>query len=236
MPENKDLKRLARARMTETGERYTQALTQVLSQTRLDPLPAPWFITGSRAPDYELGLLPGTRDGHRIVELRPAAREPGGFGALMQSIAATRYRGRRVRFSATVRTQEVAGWAGLWLRVDGPRGTLIIDNMRDRPMRQTTGWTAADIVLDVPEQATKLHFGSLLSGAGAVDLTQPQFGEVGENVPVTAGPPSPGSPLPDEPQALDFGLATRLPPWGHRYRPGGNGPDDRLILAVSPGG
>lgn len=63
MPQNKDLKRLVRARMAETGERYTQALTHVLSLTRLGPLPPPWFVTGSRAPDYEVGLLPGSTTG-----------------------------------------------------------------------------------------------------------------------------------------------------------------------------
>lgn len=207
MPQDKDLKRLVRARMAQAGERYTQALTHVLSRTRLDPLPAPWFLTGSRAPDYEVGLLPGTRDGHRVVQLRlrSAAREPDGFGALMQSIAATGYLGRRIRFSATVRAREVTGWAGLWLRIDGPHDTLILDNMQDRPLRQTTDWTETGIVLDVPEQATELHFGVLLGGAGAVDLTQPQFGEAGENVPVTAGPHT-RRPLPDQPQALDFGV------------------------------
>lgn len=227
MPQHKDLKRLVRARMAETGERYTQALTHVMSQTRLGPLPDPWFITGSRAPDYEVGLLPETRDGHRIVQLRlrSADRQPDGFGALMQSIAASRYLGRRIRFSATVRTQELTSWAGLWLRIDGAQGILMIDNMQDRPLRESTDWTEAGIVLDVPEQATKLHFGALLSGAGAVDLTQPWFGEVGLSVPVTAEPSSPGS-LPDEPQALDFSVAAKLsslrPPYtgGFISRPG----------------
>lgn len=210
MPQDKDLKRLVRARMAETGERYTQALAHVLSLTKLQPLPAPWFLTGSRAPDYEVGLLPETvtYDGHRVVQLRlrSAAREPDGFGALMQSIAATRYLGRRVRFSAMARAQEVTGWGGLWLRVDGPDGTMVLDNMQDRPLRGTTGWTEGGIVLDVPEQASELHFGTLLSGAGALDVTRLQFGEVSAEVAVT-GRPHPAGPLPDEPQSLDFGAA-----------------------------
>jgi hypothetical protein len=31
---------------------------------------------------------------------------------------------------------------------------------------EVTDWTPADIVLDVPDQATELHFGTLLNGAG----------------------------------------------------------------------
>ena len=40
----------------------------------------------------------------------------------MQSIAATRYAGRRVRFAAAIRTHEVSDWAGLWLRIDTSSG------------------------------------------------------------------------------------------------------------------
>jgi hypothetical protein len=74
--------------------------------------------------------------------------------------------------------------------------------MHDRPLRQSTEWLEAEVVLDVPEQATSLHFGVLLSGAGAVDLAQPRFEAVSADVPVTA---KPAPALPDEPQALNFG-------------------------------
>jgi hypothetical protein len=206
VPQNKDLKRLVRTRMAETGENYTQALTRVQGQSQadLETLPSPWQITGSRAPDYEAGLLRGTTHGvDRIAQLRlrPAVSEPTGFGALVQRIAAPRYLGRRVRFSAMVRVTAVTGWAGLWLRVDGPSGVLMIDNMQDRALRGTTDWTPASIVLDVAEQARILLFGALLSGAGAVDLARLRFEEADEAVPPTVPP------LPDEPQSLDFGAA-----------------------------
>jgi hypothetical protein len=206
VPQNKDLKRLVRARMAASGENYTQALAHVRAGECLEPLPAAWHLTGSHADDYELGLLPGVvQDGHRVARLRlqPEAGHPAGFGALMQSIAATRYLGRRVQFSALLRTREVTGWAGLWLRVDGAREPLIMDNMQNRPVRHSTGWAEASIVLDVAEDAQSLHFGMLLRGGGAVDLARPRFAEAAAATPVTvpAGQPS----LPDEPQALDFG-------------------------------
>ncbi len=138
------------------------------------------------------------------LRLRPDIGQPSGFGALMQSIAATRYLGRRVRFSAPLRAHQVTGWAGLWLRVDGARGPLILDNMQDRPVRDSISWTEAGIVLDVAEDAESLHFGMLLSGDGAVDLARPEFAEAAEAVPVTVRADQ-GAPLPDEPQALDFG-------------------------------
>jgi len=206
VPRNKDLKRLVRTRMAETGENYTQALTHLLRQVELEPLPAPWHITGSRAPDYEVGLLANVRyEGNRVAQLRlrSALAEPSGFGAVMQSITAARYLGRRIRFSAMTRTCEVSDWAGLWLRADGRSGPVILDNMQDRPLRGTTDWRQASIVLDVPDWATSLHFGALLTGAGAIDLTRPRLEEVGEAVPATVTVTT--ALLSDEPQALDFG-------------------------------
>lgn len=210
MPQNKDLKRLVRARMAETGENYTQALSYVQGQTDLEPLPDAWRLTGTRAPDYEAGLLPGVTHGEdRIarLRLRPEVAEPTGFGALVQTIAADRYLGCRICFSAMARVTEVTGWAGLWLRIDGHANTITLDNMEDRPLRGTTDWTEARIVLDVPEHAKILLFGALLSGAGAVDLARLRFEQADQTVPVTR-PLS----LPDLPQSLDFSPAPQAAP------------------------
>jgi hypothetical protein len=206
VPQNKDLKRLVRTRMAETGENYTQALTHLQGQAALDPLPAAWHITGDRRLDYEAGLLPGVSyEADRVAQLRlrPAV-EPAGFGALVQTINASRYLGRRVCFSAMLKATGVTGWAGLWLRVDGSNGTLVLDNMEDRALHGTTDWTQASIVLDVAEQARILLFGALVSGAGAIDLTRLRFEEADPDMPVTV---SESWVFPDEPQALDFGAA-----------------------------
>jgi hypothetical protein len=155
VPQHKDFKRLVRARMAETGENYTRARTALASETRLDPLPDGWHMTGSRPADYEGGLLPPTcvYHGKRAIRLRlRAAQAQGGFGTIMQSIDAARYRSRRVRFSAMIRGQEIGGWAGIWLRVDRADHTRVLDNMEDRPLRGTTAWTEAANVLDVHRQ------------------------------------------------------------------------------------
>jgi len=41
-----------------------------------------------------------------------------GFGTLMQDFRADHYQGKRVRFSAFVKTEAAQDWAGLWMRVD----------------------------------------------------------------------------------------------------------------------
>jgi hypothetical protein len=207
VPTHKDLKRLVRARMADSGENYTEALTALLAETRLDPLPDGWFIAGSRPAEYSAGLLPATSayDSKRVIRLWfRAAASPGGFGTVMQSFDAARYRGRRVRFSAVLRGQEISDWAGAWLRVDAAAGTRVLDNMNDRPVRGSADWTEAASVLDVGQDAVSLHFGVLLSGAGAVDLARPRFEVVGTGVPVTRHP---RKPLAAHPQGLDFGPA-----------------------------
>jgi hypothetical protein len=207
VPQNKDLKRLARARMAETGENYTQALTGLLGETGLDPLPGGWHMSGDRRADYDAGLLPRDRayDGRRVIQLRfSAAGPPTGFGTVMQSFDAARYRGCRVRFSSVIRGQEITDWAGTWLRVDAADGPKMLDNMQDRPLRGSAGWTEAANVLDVGEDAASVHFGVLLAGAGAVDLARPRFEVVGTDVPVTVAP---RKPLAAGPRGLDFGAA-----------------------------
>jgi hypothetical protein len=207
VPNNKDFKRLVRARMAATGENYTQALTALNGETVLDPLPGGWFMAGTSPAQYAAGLLPGTAayDGKRVIRLRfRAVGPPAGFGTVMQSFDAAGYRGRRVRFSAVLRGQEIVTWAGAWLRVDAAGGARVLDNMSDRPLRGSGDWTEAACVLDVAEDALSLHFGLLLAGEGAVDLARPRFEVVGAEVPVTQ---TPQRPLAAHPKGLDLGTA-----------------------------
>lgn len=206
MPKDKDFKHLVRERMSETGKRYTEAREEILARPALAPIPKPWFMGGDRPSAYEFGLLPDsiTQDGRRVVRLRlvEGVDLPRGFGTLMQNVRATHYLGQRVRFGAMARAVDVTGWAGLWMRVDGPNGTAAFDNMQGRPLRGTTDWARADIVLDVTQDARSIHFGMILAGDGAVDLSQLRFEVVDATFPVTSE-----ESMADEPQALDFGVA-----------------------------
>ncbi len=79
---------------------------------------------------------------------------------------------------AELRAGRVAGWGGLWLRVDGPRGeVLAFDNMQDRPLRGTTSFAWLQVVLDVAQEAERLSFGVMLHGPGALFVRELQFEE-----------------------------------------------------------
>ena len=122
----------------------------------------------------------------------------------MQTFSAEDYRGQRVRMTADVRSEEVEGWAGLWMRVDGPqRGkSLSFANMQDRPLEGSRPWHEYAIVLDVPERSRAIAFGILLSGKGQVWVDNFNFEIVDQQVPTTGS--SPLYSVPKEPKNLSF--------------------------------
>lgn len=124
---------------------------------------------------------------------------PGGFGTLMQRILADDYRDRRVRWAGSLKAEAVAGWCGLWLRVDGDRGrALAFDNMQSRPLRGTADWRRCEVVLDVPSESVAVAFGVPLEGAGAVWVADVSLEVVSLVVPTTA------EATPREPRNLRF--------------------------------
>jgi hypothetical protein len=83
------------------------------------------------------------------------------FGNLMQAIDATPFRGKRVRFRASVRMEGQAGRAQLWMRVDRTGNKIgFFDNMMDRPI--TSGeWREYEIAGNVADDAEVLNIGML---------------------------------------------------------------------------
>jgi len=114
-----------------------------------------------------------------------SVRETAGFGTMAQCVDPAAYAGKRVRFSGYVKAREVRGWAGLWMRVDGPHQSRAFDNMRDRAVRGTKDWIRCDVVLDVAPEATNICFGILLAGEGRVWLSGVKFEVVNQSVPTT---------------------------------------------------
>ena len=68
-----------------------------------------------------------------------------------------------------LKVTNVEGWAGLWMRIDDENGTVLeFDNMAEQPVRATTSWQPYSLELNVPPEASELHFGALLAGSGQV--------------------------------------------------------------------
>jgi hypothetical protein len=112
------------------------------------------------------------------------------FGNLMQAIDATPFRGRRVRFRASVRVEGAMGRAQLWMRVDrAGNKTGFFDNMGSRPITSNQ-WREYEIVGDIDEDAEVLNIGMLLLGQGKAWLDAVAVEDLGK-VTVRAEPPRP---------------------------------------------
>jgi hypothetical protein len=164
--------------------------------------PKGWFVAGSKPTEYESGIdTVAAYNGHPSAYLKAKVSSVEGFGTLMQDFRADHYLGKRVRFSAFVKTERAQDWAGLWMRVDKESKQLAFDNMQDRSIKRTTDWKQYVVVLDVPQNATGIFFGVLLSGTGTVWLSEAKFEIVGPNVLTTNGVAQSKQ---DEPMNLGF--------------------------------
>jgi hypothetical protein len=110
------------------------------------------------------------------------------FGGVNQIVSADAYRGKRLRYTAGVKTDHVAEWTGLWLRVARADGFVIaFDNMNisSRALRGDRAWSEQSVVLDVPQDAAAISFGVVLSGNGKVWIDTVRLDSVGSDVAVT---------------------------------------------------
>lgn len=147
------------------------------AKSKQEPLPLPkgWFPTGfTDTQRYRMGLDP-TSPGCALIEClveRDIDLGHERFACLMQSIEADGYRGATVCLKAHIRAEK-ANVGTIWMRIDRePDSTLRFDNMLQREengaIYGSSGWIERSIVLDVPQEASSIHFGFFLKGYGKV--------------------------------------------------------------------
>ena len=145
-----------------------------------------WYAAGDNPAAYTMevnhGVAHCSRPGAHIASKPEAVAQK--FGTFMDMIDARAYRGKRVRLTGAARTANVAGSAGIWLRVDSPTQQEL-DNMSNRPVTGTSPLTDHVAVLDVPADATNIAFGALVVGAGELWLDRATIEIVDASVPTT---------------------------------------------------
>ena len=166
-------------------------------------LPKGWFKSGSAPDKYEMGIATSAgANGKNVATIKSTAEKIKGyeFGTLMQSCLPGKYLGKKVKMTGMVKSEQVTGWAGLWLRVDeaDSKKSLSFDNMYDRRITGTTDWKEYEIILDVPNNSSKLAYGALLSGKGQIWFDNIKFEIVDEHALTT------GRSTLEEPQNLNF--------------------------------
>jgi hypothetical protein len=167
-------------------------------------VPEGWIQAGSRPEDYDMGVdRTLVRDGKPTAYIKSKNQQATGFGTLMQMVDAGKYKGKRLRLYAQVKSELVSDWTGLWMRVDGDRQrVLAFDNMEKRAIRGSTDWKRYEVVLDVSPEAKAVAFGVLLVGRGKVFLNGLGLEPVDRAVATTEM--SISEPLDSEPANLDF--------------------------------
>jgi WD40 repeat protein len=168
---------------------------------------------GSATGDYEMALDTTVRHGGRAsARIKSNVPVPSGFAQFNQKLRADDYRGKRLRLSGYVKTENAEQGAWLWMGLNCET-EYVLDNMHiihDRRIKGTRDWRTCDIVLDVPKDALAISIGVGFSGAGQAWFDDLKFEIVGPDVPVTSsttsGSISPGSVsnLPAKPLNLDF--------------------------------
>jgi bla regulator protein blaR1 len=149
--------------------------------------PKGWFENGSKTDSYVVGVDSAQKHVQPFsAYVKSSAPAVEGFGGMMQTFSADDFRGKRVRFSAWVKTQAVPKGANLWMRIDaGSSRSIRFDNMSDRPVKDTTDWTACSVVLDVPAESTDINFGFFITGSGQAWVNDAKFEVVGAEVATT---------------------------------------------------
>jgi len=85
------------------------------------------------------------------------------------------FSGSSIELRGFLRTENVQGFTGLWLREDADGAPVAFDNMAGRNLHGTTGWTQYSINLPYKPEAQKLVFGALLAGTGKVWISNLQL-------------------------------------------------------------
>ena len=138
--------------------------------------PGWWFIEHAGPVSFEFAIDDKVaKEGKQSLRIRRTGNQP--YGVVLQTIRADRFRSKRARLTAFLRLDNVDAYgrgalremsgAALMLRSQGG-GAMVLDDMRDHPLRGTKPWTKVSVKIDVPAMATVLEFGAILSGSGTL--------------------------------------------------------------------
>ncbi|WP_257668507.1 S41 family peptidase [Parapedobacter tibetensis] len=129
----------------------------------LNGMPVGWGNFGETG--YKLSLDSAVvKSGKYAAAIAFEAENPG-YRAWMFTIPGS-YPGREITLSGYIKTEDVEGFAGLWLRID-PQ--LAFNNMQQQGLAGTTDWTRYEFALPMnPEKTDQTVLGGLLVGKGKV--------------------------------------------------------------------
>ncbi len=190
---------LSRARAFDPGmaPAFDAAVAELRSRELASPLhwevPKGWVAVAKNPWEYGVGVDRQRRyAGSPTLFLRSLTPVSSGGVNVFQTFSAVRYRGKRVRLSAALRTEKVKPEAvlGLYIAVPYSLQPYVAG------IRGSGAWTPREVVADVPPDAENITISFRLKGTGSAWVTNFDFQEVSISVPLTVSGP----------QNLDFTL------------------------------
>lgn len=132
-----------------------------------DYKPAYWQHKGvSKGMNHQAGVYRSIRV-NRYTEID----ESSGFGNLLFSVDAEKYKGKEIKYTAWVKLKNASRGTGhLWLRVDKSDKTMgFFENMDANPIKSNS-WKQYEIVGKVDDLASGMVMGSFIKGKGTLFL------------------------------------------------------------------
>jgi len=162
-------------------------ITTFLIANNNTQIPNGWFPAGSNPSEYEMSIDNSIfQNGKSCEYIKSISPKENEFGTLMQVISAENYLGKRLQLSGYIKSKDIKGWSGIWMRIDGENNQQLgFDNMQGRVIKGTTDWKKYEIVLDIPSNSKLLNYGVLLGGEGTVWFDNFELKEVDISVRVT---------------------------------------------------
>ena len=129
-------------------------------------LPAAWYTNSGKGYTITLDSVVH-HQGRYALRMQDSQAKAGQFGVATLQLPA-QYKGKLITLKGFIKTAGVPepGSAAIWLREDGPSGSVAFKNTQDQPMRGTTDWQQFSVTLPLEEQAEYLLFGGILAGTG----------------------------------------------------------------------
>jgi len=151
----------------------------------LQHTPCCWYITGTGF-SFTLDTV-DFHSGNQSLRIDNMNATATTRATASQSFPIQLVRGKRVRIRGWMKTANNNGAAGLWWRVDGPNGTISLDNAPARHSLGNTEWTRYEFEREVSTDGMSVSWGMFVRGAGTAWFDNLEV--FIDGVPIEQGPP-----------------------------------------------
>lgn len=126
--------------------------------------PGGWFANPPGTVFMDDKIL---HSGQWSVRIERNDQSSGEFSVIGRTIS-WNFSGKSIELRGFLRTENVSGYAGLWMRQDHGRDMLGLENMAGQQLKGTHDWAEYKITLPVHPETQSLVFGFLMAGTGKV--------------------------------------------------------------------